>query len=118
MHRVADGTARRPIAFAGRARDDARAMKRALLLTAVLLSGCEDKAPTKVDKPDAAAAATPPPAPPEPPKPPKIVVEPGSFAINAERVNPTDPDPVGQIASLITGKPQVEGAMVEVEAKR
>jgi len=96
-------------------------MKHALLFAAVLAVGCEDKGPSKLEKmaeAGASAAPTPTPAAPAPPKPPKIVVEPGSFAIDAERVSPTDPDPVGQIASLVRGKPQVEGAMVELDAKR
>jgi hypothetical protein len=123
MHRVADARACSLIAFAPRARDDAGVMKQALsfcLFVAMLAMGCEDKPSEKpmAEAGAATAAPTPTPTAPEPPKPPKIVVEPGSFAINAERVNPTDPDPIGQIASLITGKPQVENAMVELDVKR
>lgn len=88
-----------------------------LPFAAVASFGCDDEPKNLNKKPDASAAATAAPTPPAP-KPPKILIEPGTFAIDAERVSPTDPDPVGQIATLVTGKPQVEGAIVEIEVKR
>lgn len=86
------------------------------------LAACDDE-PNKVQKIMEAGPAAPTPTPtiaaaPPPPKAPKIAIEPGVFQIEGERVQPTDPDPVGQIATLITGKPQIEGALVEVDAKR
>ncbi len=89
---------------------------------ALASSGCDDDPKTLAKNADAASAAsaapTPTPTPPPAPKAPKIVIEPGTFTIDAERVSPTDPDPVGQIATLITGKPQIEGAVVEIDVKR
>lgn len=90
------------------------------MICAVSAAGCDDK-PVKTEKADAATAAvapTPTPTAPPAPKPPVISIEPGVFVVGAERVQPTDPDPVGQIASLLTGKPMVEGAIVEMDVKR
>jgi hypothetical protein len=93
-----------------------------VIAAAALVFGCDDK-PSKLDKSAEAgsvASAAPPPTPTAPPapKPPKILVDQSAFLIDGERVSPTDPDPAGQIALLVAGKPEIEGAMVELEAKR
>ena len=85
--------------------------------------GCDDSKPKATGGKANDASVTgmpgaPPPPPATPAKPAPITVEPGAFALGPERVLASDPDPVGRLVALLSTRPDVDGAVVDFEARR
>jgi hypothetical protein len=73
----------------------------------------EAGAATTASAPVASHAPTP-----EPPRAPQIIVDAAATAIGPDRVMANDTDSVAKMAALLTGKPKVEGEVVDVTVMR
>lgn len=89
----------------------------ALAAAYVAFIACEDKEASKtVASASAAPTVTQAPAPPVP-KPPVVVVEDAFISVSGERIDTTG-DAKGRLVAILTGRPKVEGEILEVQALR
>jgi hypothetical protein len=79
-----------------------------------------DKEPSKGDSTEAtrAPSATATPVPPEPPRAPDIVIDAGSVSIGNDHVATGEPGLADKIAVFVTGRPMIEGHVVDFVAMR
>jgi hypothetical protein len=82
-------------------------------------SGCDDKTPPKAETPEAAPPATATTAAaPDPPRAPDIVVDNATVAVGNDRVSIGETALADKVAVFVTGRPKIEGEVVNVVAMR